>query len=222
MRLHTFILILSIIVIKSSSSIITNPFKKLFTKKEKELSLIVPVSETAVMEVSFETLVNPNIDMKKFIQKFINDAYSIEHGDKGVAFKHTPRLISIDDAGMKEAYEDGRIIVAKESNGNIVGCIVYEIPPQNDKLHGEAIYFGPLAVDKTKQQTGIGKKLIDQVEAIGIKLNRKFIDISVVNHRSDIIPWYQKQGFEIIQEGAFPDLKRCSRPCFMYIMRKKI
>ena len=61
-----------------------------------------------------------------------------------------------------------------------------------------------------------------RVAEIGKENNLKFIKIHVVNHRSDLIPMYQKWGFTIVGEETFPDHERVTRPCFMYIMKTNI
>ena len=72
------------------------------------------------------------------------------------------------------------------------------------------------------QRRGVGTSLLKRVEEIGRENSCIAMDISVVNHRSDLFPVYKKLGYEITGEGPFPDAERVSRPCFFYFMRKML
>jgi GNAT superfamily N-acetyltransferase len=148
----------------------------------------------------------------------INEAYAVENGDSGIAFKITPRLLDVFDCGMKAALEEGRVIAAYragERRSAAVGCIVWE-------LQEKCIYFGPLAISPLHQKLGIGRELMDRVGAIGIREGRSVLEISVVNHRTDIIPLYEKMGFVKVSEGEFPNPERLSRPAMFFIMQKQL
>jgi predicted N-acetyltransferase YhbS len=146
----------------------------------------------------------------------INEAYKVEDGNTGVAFKKLPRLLDKFDCGMGDAYNEGRVLLL-EVDGEIQGVIVWE-----HKANEKAMYFGPLAVPPMMQKKGIAHKLISQIAKLGQELGCDYIEISVVNHRTDIIPYYQRMGFETTSEGEFPDPDRVTRPCSFYIMRMDI
>ena len=63
----------------------------------------------------------------------INEAYELEMGDTGVAFKSTPRLLDNNDSGMCAAYAEDRVVVATLA-GTMVGVIVWEI-------HSKEVHF---------------------------------------------------------------------------------
>jgi ribosomal protein S18 acetylase RimI-like enzyme len=90
------------------------------------------------------------------------------------------------------------------------------------ELQADSIYFGPLAVAADAQRRGIAKKLIREVEKIGISHGKTHMKISVVNHRTDIIPMYEKMGFVKTGESAFPDLERITRQCHFFDMARQI
>ena len=143
--------------------------------------------------------------------RIINDAYDVETGSEGVAFKLTPRLLTSTD-GLEEAYAEGRILKAVKGD-EIHGVIAFEF--QND-----AVYFGPLAVKPGLQGSGIGKKLIAALQDIGKANGCHFFEICVVNHRTDILPMYEKWGYTIVGEDIFPDPDRLSRESFFYRLKK--
>ena len=126
---------------------------------------------------------------KDKIFELINLAYRVEDGDSGVAFKKTERLVSWDDSGMGEAYKKGQVLVARPAtdSNEIVGVIVWS----RKESTPDCIDFGPLAVSPSHQKKGIAVALIKEVSRIGRDYGCKFVEISVVNHRTDILPWYQ-------------------------------
>jgi hypothetical protein len=64
--------------------------------------------------------------------------------------------------------------------------------------------------------------MLQLIEEKGKELGCTVAEATVVNWRTDIIPWYEKKGFEICGTQPFPDDERTTRPCFMQVMRKKI
>jgi len=72
------------------------------------------------------------------ITKLINEAYELEMGDTGVAFKSTPRLLDNNDSGMGAAYVEDRVVVVTV-DGAIVGVIVWEI--HSKEVHFELLTY---------------------------------------------------------------------------------
>ena len=172
---------------------------------------------------NFNIAIATENDYEKIFE-LINESYEVENGDSGIAFKKTPRLLSWDDSGMKEAYEKNRVLVARiRGNDEIVGVIAYHIPEDGETTNNKSIHFGPLAVSPKHQKKGIALRLIREVESIGLEANCEYVEISVVNFRTDILPWYKRIGFEVIEEGQpFPDPERCTRACTFVILRMKL
>ncbi len=56
----------------------------------------------------------------------INEAYKIELGDVGIAYKKLPRLLNPLDTGLDEAYSEKRVIIAHNSK-SIVGVVVWQL-----------------------------------------------------------------------------------------------
>lgn len=138
----------------------------------------------------------------------INDAYEVETGDTGVAFKHTKRFLAHEELRPRLSHA----LVAEE-DGKITGVVIFEIM-------GSACHFGPFAV--RGQGKGVGKLLLKHTEQLALKNGCTSLDIEVVNWRTDIIPMYEKWGYVRIGEAPFPAPERVTRPCHFILMRKAI
>lgn len=149
--------------------------------------------------------------------RVVNDAYSVEYGDSGVAFKKAthPRITDPLDDWLVEAYEKGQIMKAVDDKGEIVGMIY--IKQLNEKL-----FFGPFAVRSDMKMQGIGTLLLQEVFKLAAELKSECIEINVVNHRTDNIPMYEKLGFVKIGEEDFPDVDALTRPSMLMTYRKQL
>lgn len=146
----------------------------------------------------------------------INEAYSVETGTDAVAFKRTTRLLSDDE--ILPAIGDGRCLVI-DGPVAILGCIVFEID-----LAESMCCFGPFAVSPAAQGRGIGSRLIREVEAVARDAHVKWLGMSVINHRSDIIPMYRAMGFSEYGTAPYPasHVDRLSRPSHFILLRRSL
>ena len=192
---------------------------------ENDIDLMESSSVENAHTYSHFTIESATLEDKEVIFELINNSYKVEDGDSGIAFKKTPRLLTWDDSGLGEAYEKNRILVARSKeeghNKEIIGCIVYYLEDDQDKkAKDKGIHFGPLAVSIDYQRKGVALCLIREIERIGLEHQCEYVEISVVNFRTDILPWYQRIGFEIVRDGEpFPDPERCTRECTFCILR---
>ena len=129
--------------------------------------------------------VNAKLNEAELLIALINDSYEVERGDTGVSFKNSNRIHTNNE--LDDAITQNRVIKAVIGD-ECVGCIVWE---ESD----EALFFGPLAVSTKHQGKGIGKALIHQVELLCREKNKLRMEMCVVNHRTDLIPMYEKFGF---------------------------
>jgi predicted N-acetyltransferase YhbS len=156
----------------------------------------------------------------------INEAYEVETGSTGVSFKHTKRIIpaSSDEAELREQVAGGQAFKAlQDGDGDrIMGVIVVQ-PFKDEDTGDDRMYFGPLAVDPAVAGRGVGRALVRFVEARAAAAGCASVDISVVNHRTDILPWYQaKLGYVPVGTGPFPVPDRCTRDCHFIFLRKAL
>lgn len=151
----------------------------------------------------------------------INLAYQVETGDSGVAFKKTDRLL--DTSELAPHVAAGRTLKALGADGAIAGCICFE-----EVVHGAGagagaeerhMHFGPFAVAVSAQGRGVGRALLEALYAHARARGIRYVDIEVVNHRTDILPLYAKMGYVPFGEGDFPAPERLSRPSSFVMMR---
>ena len=126
----------------------------------------------------------------------INDAYQVETGTQGVAFKKTPRLDAVADV---EAMMAAETLVKATRGGALVGAMAYSFTGAG------YCYFGPFAVDRRAQGAGVGRALLRHVEAVARGRSARGLEITVVCCRSDILPMYIRDGFVEVGEEPFPD-----------------
>jgi GNAT superfamily N-acetyltransferase len=143
----------------------------------------------------------------------INAAYEVETGDTGVAFKKTPRLLDFEE--LMPDLRAGQILKAVDAGGALVGCIVYQ-------LYEDHLFFGPFAVAPELKGRGIGKALLSAVEAKARAAHAKYIEIRVINHRTDILPMYDAMGYVRVDEIPYFHPDRLTRPCNFIVMRRTL
>jgi GNAT superfamily N-acetyltransferase len=77
------------------------------------------------------------------------------------------------------------------------------------KINEAAGYFGMLAVDPNRQKSGLGAKLIAAAEEFARKRGCSVMEITVVNIRPELFPYYRKLGYvDVGPEGRRAVLKR--------------
>lgn len=91
-----------------------------------------------------------------------------------------------------------KTIIKVTINNEIVGVTFWQLI--NDKL----LYFGPFAVSPNHQKKGIGKLMLNELDRIANERNIDELFIKVVNHRLDLIPWYQSLGYIITGTSEWP------------------
>lgn len=146
----------------------------------------------------------------------INDAYEVETGDSGVAFKKTKRIVHNDEVGRPIA--EGRVFVAATAAGEVLGTIFYELYEARPAIIG----FGPFAVSPAAQGKGVGRALLAAVEAEGHRRGCTAIQLETVHHRTDLEPIYRRMGFVPIGEEPFTHVERITRPCHFIIWRRRL
>jgi guanine deaminase len=156
------------------------------------------------------------------LMRVVNEAYRVEIGDSGVAFKRFDRYTSVEQVrdDVARAQRDRRFVVATDDDGAIVGCVRVIVD-------GERADFGPFAVLPSAQGRGIGSALLARVDALARDARCAHIEIEVVNHRTDLLPFYEGRGFERV--GTAPcdaehncDEAQVTRPSHFVLMRKQL
>jgi GNAT superfamily N-acetyltransferase len=113
-------------------------------------------------------------------------------------------------------FKKGRFLLAEE-NSTLAGAIYVE-------LRGDRGYFGLLSVDPTRQKSGLGRRLIAAAEEFAREMGAHHMDITVVNLRTELPPFYRKLGYtENGTAPVRPDMvPRLLQPCHFLRMTKPL
>jgi ribosomal protein S18 acetylase RimI-like enzyme len=111
------------------------------------------------------------------------------------------------------------------------GCfLVVEEPAAPGRLRGSvhlAIaggrgHLGMLAVDPCHQGTGLARALVAAVEARCRQAGCTRLDLSVVNLREELFPFYARLGFEVAGTLPFPQPQKVLRPLHLVALTKAL
>lgn len=69
-------------------------------------------------------------------------------------------------------------------------------------MRRERGYFGLLAVDPARQRSGAGARLIAAAEEYCRSAGRHFMDLTLVNLRTELPPYYRRFGY--VENGTLP------------------
>jgi GNAT superfamily N-acetyltransferase len=106
---------------------------------------------------------------------------------------------------VRHYFETGRFLVA-EGEAGLAGCVYIE-------PRGERAYFGMLSVDPARQGTGLGKRIVSALEEHCREIGCRFIDLHIVNIRTELPPFYSRLGYVETGTAPFPSDIETSLPC---------
>jgi GNAT superfamily N-acetyltransferase len=145
----------------------------------------------------------------------INDAYRVEdffvHGDR------------TDLAGIqtKLAHPHGGFLVIDREDASSVdeasldGAVYVEI-------RGDRGYFAMLSVARTRQGRGLGRTLVAAVEEHCRKAGCRWLDLEVVDLRTELPPFYRGLGFAPCGTAPFPEPHKLKHPAHVVLMTKEL
>jgi len=140
------------------------------------------------------------------VKWLINTAFEVERFFKAEDRVNSPML--------QEYFTKGIFLVSEE--GNLTGCVYVE-------LRGQRAYLGLLSVDPSRQKSGIGRRLTAAAEEFARESGAHFMDIRVVNLRTELPPIYEKLGYKITGTEPFPaEQMPISMPCHFISMSKEL
>lgn len=147
----------------------------------------------------------------KELNALINAAYRGDGSNKGWTTEaHILGGLRVDEAALEKSLQQEGLTVLKytDENGAICGTVTLELKPS-------LVYLGMFAVWPGLQGKGIGGALLQAGVDFARAHHRSRIVMTVISSRSELIAWYQRQGyvatghsiaFEEI-EGRFGDPK---------------
>jgi GNAT superfamily N-acetyltransferase len=112
---------------------------------------------------------------------------------------------------VRERFETGVFLVADD----YAGCVYVE-------LRGDRAYFGLLSVDPSRQGSGLGKKLVAAAEDYARRHGCGFMDIWVVNLRTELPPMYGRLGYVLTGTDPWPEAVPSKLPCHFLRMEKEL
>lgn len=115
---------------------------------------------------------------------------------------------------VERLFTAGTVLLA-EIDRVLVGCVYVE-------LRGERSYLGLLSVDPSQQQSGLGSLIMTAAEKHCRELGSRFMDIYIVNLRTELQPFYQRRGYRETGTLPFPPEVRTKQPCHFITMAKAL
>ena len=115
---------------------------------------------------------------------------------------------------VERLFTTGTFLLA-ESDRLLAGCVYVE-------LRGERSYLGLLSVDQSRQQGGLGSLLMNAGEKHCRERGSSFMDIYLVNLRTELFPFYQKRGYVETGTHPFPPEVKTTVPCHFITMAKQL
>ena len=164
----------------------------------------------------------------------VNAAYEKEKGNTGIAFKVGDRLATVECVHMEREPHQYLVVTwrGKEKEGqreHVVACAGIDQKIAADSTEGErmALNFGPFAVRPDLQCQGIGSTLLEAIDACARFSRASWLEIEVVNHRSDLLPWYEKRGFVTYGQAPLDEEHNCgesniTRPSHFILLRRRV
>jgi GNAT superfamily N-acetyltransferase len=138
----------------------------------------------------------------------INAAYAVE------TFIDGPRT---NDKRLAAVMRKGSILVAEDKGARLVAAVYVE-------LRGARGYLGMLAVEPRLQGKGLGRRMTFAAEQWLLKRGCKITELTVLNLRRELLPFYRKVGY--VQTGIIdfhPDQHlRPGFRCHCIVMSKRL
>ncbi|MGA8491208.1 MAG: GNAT family N-acetyltransferase [Terriglobales bacterium] len=115
---------------------------------------------------------------------------------------------------VRALMQKGKFLLAEDA-GTLTGCVYVE-------LRQERGYFGLLAVQPRRQRAGLGSALIAAAEEYCRAAGCRFMDLTVVNLRIELPPFYHRHGY--VESGTlpFPSEQTPNQPCHLVKMSKPL
>jgi ribosomal protein S18 acetylase RimI-like enzyme len=144
-------------------------------------------------------------DIPALVQ-LINAAYAIETFFGGTR---------TDAKEVAELMQKGEFLVAQSASGSLLACVYTEV-------RGERGYFGMLSVEPSRQGSGLGRRMVEAAEDFCHSRGCRYVDISVLSLRPELLPLYHKLGYSETGTEAFhpPPSRRVGTECHLIIMTK--
>ena len=115
---------------------------------------------------------------------------------------------------VRELLQKGKFLLTEEA-GRLTGCVYVE-------LHGDRGYFGLLAVEPALQRSGLGSRMIAAAEDYCRASDCRFMDLTIVNLRTELPAFYHRLGYTESGTLPFPRDQHTNQPCHLIKMSKAL
>ena len=116
---------------------------------------------------------------------------------------------------VAELFSSGKFLLLEADYG-LVSCVYIEI---KESRRG---YLGLLAVDPSRQKSGLGRKMIEAAERFLKDAGCEFADLRVVNARGELQPIYERLGYSVAGIAPIPDTIPLKIPSYFTVMSKDL
>lgn len=102
-----------------------------------------------------------------------------------------------------------------EDEGGLAGCVYVE-------RRGQRSYVGLLSIDPARQRGGLGSRLLAVAEDRARGWGCAHMDMLIVNHRTELPPYYGRRGYVETGTAPFPSTTPTTMPCHFICMSKAL
>jgi len=114
---------------------------------------------------------------------------------------------------VERLFTTGTFLVAETRGDRVLaGCVYVELKD------GDRSYLGLLSVDPSQQQGGLGSLLMTEAEKHCRERGCRFMDIWIVNLRTELTPFYHRRGYLETGTLPFPPEVQTKEPCHFITM----
>jgi ribosomal protein S18 acetylase RimI-like enzyme len=156
------------------------------------------------------------------LNKLINSAYRGESSKKGWTTEANllEGLRTTEEELTATILDKKNTILKFTENNQIIACVLL-VEKENQ------LYLGMLTVSPELQNSGIGKKLLQQAENHALASSLPTIIMTVISVREELIAWYKRNGY--VDTGArepFPEsevhVTIAEQPLEFIVLEKRI
>jgi predicted N-acetyltransferase YhbS len=115
---------------------------------------------------------------------------------------------------VRALFDRGKFLLLRDGDA-LAGCVYVEV-------NGERGYLGLLSVDLARQRSGIGSRLVSAAEDECRSAGCRFMDLTIVNLRPELPPYYRRLGYTETGVLPFPPDQRPKLPVHLVQMSKPL
>ena len=115
---------------------------------------------------------------------------------------------------IQSLFAKGEFLIAEDEAG-LAGCVYLE-------RRGDRTYLGLLSVAPERQKTGLGSLLMREAEQHCASAGCLFMDLRIINLRTDNCAFYRRRGYVETGTETFPPDVETKLPCHFVTMSKPL